>query len=181
MKGPGARRSSSPRGEARGEVFGKREDVGSVFVPAFLGGLDGGRGFHQDAFRKKDRRMNRDGKRRFVHVAFPFHLTEAAVKAALEHQERNPKTAGQGLRIWVGDKNCDGLIYGVGFDDPLPDDLRASFGALTVIVDPGTASLSEGSIVDYVRDERGSGFVVDNPRADRYKGKFFRKKAAETL
>jgi iron-sulfur cluster assembly accessory protein len=100
-------------------------------------------------------------------------FTETALNAARRFQLEKPQRLQQGLRVWIADKNCDGFLYGVAFDDRLPDDVVLSFEGLTVLIDPGTARYIGESTVDFVDDERGRGFVVLNPKASDFRGKFF--------
>ena len=100
-------------------------------------------------------------------------LTPRAIEQALSLQEENPKWKGKGLRLWISGKNCEGLLYGVTFDGPAPEDHMVIQRGVAVIIDPDTARYVEGSSIDYVDDERGKGFLVENPRAKSYAGKFY--------
>jgi iron-sulfur cluster assembly accessory protein len=102
-------------------------------------------------------------------------FTERAIAQARIYQATHPETAGQLLRVWIADKNCDGFQYGVAFDTPIEGDQVLDVGGLEVLIDPGTALHIGGSDVDYVDDERGRGFLVQNPRASDFRGKFFLK------
>jgi len=86
----------------------------------------------------------------------------------------DPRHAGRCLRVWIADKNCDGFLYGVGFDDELPGDERIPLGdALAAVVDAQAAPYLRGSLVDWADTDEGSGFVVVNPRHSEFRGKFF--------
>lgn len=103
-------------------------------------------------------------------------LTEAAIKQAHRFQESDAQRRGKGLRLWISGKNCEGLLYGVTFDTPQPDDHVIVQGGVALLIDPDTARYVEGSSIDFVDDERGSGFLVQNPSASRYAGKFYLKR-----
>jgi iron-sulfur cluster assembly accessory protein len=45
------------------------------------------------------------------------------------------------------------------------DDTVVEAGDLKVLVDPRSAPHLTGSSVDFIEDQRGSGFTVDNPNA----------------
>ena len=82
------------------------------------------------------------------------------------------------LRIYLEGKGCDGFFYGVTFDHKAPEDIE--FGKLreselALISDPATLEFIKGSIVDWVDDERGAGFLVENPKHSNYRGKFFKR------
>jgi len=103
-------------------------------------------------------------------------LTENAVAAAITLRDGNPDWAHLDLRIYLSGKGCDGFDYGVTFDEREEKDVTVTFGAVTVIVDPETVQFVRGSAVDRVDDERGKGFLVENPNHKKFRGKFFRRK-----
>lgn len=105
-------------------------------------------------------------------------LTPQAIVAARRHQDTHALSRGKSLRIWIADKNCDGLIFGVAFDYAIDGDLSYRFESLDVLVDTGTARYLNGAVVDFVDDERGKGFVVSVPSPEQYQGKFFLKQGA---
>jgi iron-sulfur cluster assembly accessory protein len=112
-------------------------------------------------------------------VPEPLRIT--LTPSALEHAEsmvKQDKSLGiKPLRFYLDGKGCDGFFYGVAFSDPLPEDLVYKQGELTLVVDKETFPFIAGSIVDWVDDERGKGFLVENPHHKRFRGKFFKKKA----
>lgn len=97
--------------------------------------------------------------------------------------ENNPQWEGLGLRLYIAGKGCDGFSYGVAFDPIEEDDLcfPMNFGGKTVkaIIDPTTYSYLKGAKVQWVEDERGKGFVVENPRQKYFRGKFFKRRGWE--
>lgn len=104
-----------------------------------------------------------------------LRLTDAALLQARIHQDTHPSTRNKALRVWIADKNCDGLIFGVAFDYPIDGDVQYRFGGLLVLVDRDTARYIQGAEVDFVDDARGRGFVVQVPAPEQYRGKFFLK------
>ena len=104
-------------------------------------------------------------------------LTDRAVKMAHRLQDESPKMRGLSLRLYVEGKGCDGFTYGVAFDDPLADDIHYPQGGIDLVVDPRSFKFVSGSSIEWVDDERGRGFLVDNPRHDDFKGKFYKKAA----
>lgn len=91
-------------------------------------------------------------------------LTDAAretFEASVAQSER-----ARGLRIVVRAGGCIGLQYRLGLDSgPDSEDTVATFGDLEVYLDPDSAGLLAGTTIDFVRDERGAGFVFENPNA----------------
>ena len=100
-------------------------------------------------------------------------ITPEAQREALRLQAAEPLRQGQHLRIWVSGKDCSGLLYGVGFDEALVEDQRLDFNGLRVIIDQDSARYLAGSTVTWADGEHGQGFVVENPRAETFRGKFF--------
>ena len=104
-----------------------------------------------------------------------IRLTQNAILQAKTFQEETPRWKSKGLRLWISGKNCEGLLYGVTFDDVHPEDKVVIQRGVAVLIDPDTARYVEGASIDYVDDERGQGFLVSNPKAKSYAGKFYLK------
>ena len=90
-------------------------------------------------------------------------LTPAAVEAVRNLlAERNAE--GYGLRVYVAGQGCSGLQYGMGLDDkPAETDLTFETDGIKVHVDDQSILFMRGSTIDYIDDERGKGFLVNNP------------------
>ena len=92
-------------------------------------------------------------------------LTQTAV-ATLETVLAKSGPMVQGLRIAVADGGCAGLKYQMGLEAEAADgDAVLEFGAVRVFVDPHSAPLLDGVVVDFVEGIGGSGFRFDNPKA----------------
>lgn len=102
----------------------------------------------------------------------PEALTEAERLAATE-----PAYQGLPVRVYIEGKGCDGFYYGVAFAPELPGDTRFAQGSLTVVVDKDSLQFLEDSVVTWVDDERGKGFLVENPNHKKFRGKFYKKKS----
>ncbi|MST34979.1 iron-sulfur cluster insertion protein ErpA [Acidimicrobiaceae bacterium USS-CC1] len=97
----------------------------------------------------------------------PITLTDlaSAKVAELLAQEGNAELA---LRVAVRPGGCSGFSYEMFFDtDVADDDVRSQFGAVTVVVDPSSASLLQGSVLDFKDGLQGAGFSINNPNATR--------------
>lgn len=92
-------------------------------------------------------------------------LTESAALQVQAMQANDPEKQGQWLRVYVEQGGCSGMQYGLVFDEVRPDDLRAEFYGVTVLVDPVSANYLAGSKVDFVDSLTGGGFKVMNPKA----------------
>lgn len=95
-----------------------------------------------------------------------FEITELAaekIKEMLnEEQEEGQKLY---LRVGVTGEGC-GLSYGMGFDiNPNEDDIYMQHYGVDVIVDKESAPMLEGVQIDFIQNETGTGFTIDNPNA----------------
>ncbi len=103
-------------------------------------------------------------------------MTSEAVRAAQEFVRENADYAGQSLRVYLSGKGCDGFEYGVSFDHPIDGDHSfAVTNDVTVICDSRSFEFLQGSEIEWVDDERGRGFLVQNPHHKKYRGKFYKK------
>ena len=77
----------------------------------------------------------------------------------------NP-TSERGIRLAVKDGGCNGYEYDIKVADaPRPDDEVVRSGSLNVFIDPNSAPLLDGVVVDYVDGLLESGFQFTNPNA----------------
>ncbi|MCY4381165.1 MAG: iron-sulfur cluster assembly accessory protein [Proteobacteria bacterium] len=119
-----------------------------------------------------------------------FLFTEKAIHKTLELAKQDPHKEYSYLRIYLAGKICDGFTYGVQFDHKLPADLvfpladskidlqkdeQTSSPYPQVICDPDSFIFVRGSSIDYVDDERGQGYLLNNPNHKNYEGKFYKK------
>ena len=105
-----------------------------------------------------------------------FTLTPAAVEQAKRLREENHEHHGKSLRLYIEGKGCDGFFYGVTFDHKEQSDRHFLIDTLSCIIDAQTLEYCEGSVIDWISDERGTGFLVENPSQRKYRGKFFKRK-----
>jgi len=92
-------------------------------------------------------------------------ITEAAANKVAEFASQMPEADGKVLRIFIQGVGCSGFQYGFTFDEKRDGDTVVEAGDLRMLVDPQSAPYLTGATVDFVDDERGSGFTVDNPNA----------------
>jgi iron-sulfur cluster assembly protein len=71
------------------------------------------------------------------------------------------------LRVWVAGGGCSGLSYGMALDDNPPEDGDQMFeqDGVKIMIDPMSLQYMEGATVDYVDDNLGGGFKIENPNA----------------
>jgi iron-sulfur cluster assembly accessory protein len=92
-------------------------------------------------------------------------FSDKAVEKVNEFAAQMPEAEGKELRIFIQGVGCSGFSYGFTFDEERDGDSVVESGELKVLVDPNSAPHLTGSSVDFVEDQRGAGFVVDNPNA----------------
>jgi iron-sulfur cluster assembly accessory protein len=91
-------------------------------------------------------------------------LTDRAAQAVLD-RAREAEVEGWLLRIAVVAGGCNGLTYDLYFvESARPDDALVDAGPLKITVDPASAALLDGAVIDF---PRGPGFRFDNPKARR--------------
>jgi monothiol glutaredoxin len=84
-------------------------------------------------------------------------VTERAAKAILAARE----TPGEDLRVQIS-PTFDNELF---FDGPQAGDVVVEAGAVTLRLDPASATRAHGMSVDFVETPSGGGFKVDNPKA----------------
>jgi iron-sulfur cluster assembly accessory protein len=73
------------------------------------------------------------------------------------------------LRVAVRPGGCSGFSYEMFFDsDITADDIAAeAAGGVKVVVDPASADLLKGAVLDFKDGLQGAGFSIENPNATR--------------
>ena len=94
-------------------------------------------------------------------------LTDTAATKVKELLEAEGATD-LALRVAVRPGGCSGFSYEMFFDgDFAPDDEKATFGDVQVVVDPASKQLLEGATLDYKDGLNQAGFNIINPNATR--------------
>jgi iron-sulfur cluster assembly protein/iron-sulfur cluster insertion protein len=72
------------------------------------------------------------------------------------------------LRVAVRPGGCSGYSYEMFFDgDIAADDVAHEVSGVKVVVDPASAVLLKGAILDFKDGLQGAGFAIENPNAAR--------------
>jgi iron-sulfur cluster assembly accessory protein len=72
------------------------------------------------------------------------------------------------LRVAVRPGGCSGFSYEMFFDsDIAADDIAHEVAGVRVVVDPASADLLQGAVLDFKDGLQGAGFAIDNPNATR--------------
>ncbi len=93
-------------------------------------------------------------------------LTEAAAEE-VRVLLLKPENAGKKLRLYVEQGGCSGMQYAMTFDEQRPDDRKAEWHGVQVVVDPFSAQYLQGARVDFSNDLTRGGFKITNPNAQQ--------------
>lgn len=98
---------------------------------------------------------------------FPVTVSEGALAQIARIAERQGKQ-NEFVRLGVKGGGCSGYEYVIRFEaEPRPTDLQVEIGGRTLICDPKSAKLLEGSVLEYTGNLIGGGFKFENPNAGR--------------
>lgn len=96
-------------------------------------------------------------------VEAPITFSERAaeeIKAVLARENRSQDA----LRVFVAGAGCSGLQYGMGIDTVAQEgDTEFVQHGLRVLIDSQSLAFMHGSSIEFVEDEYGGGFRIDNP------------------
>jgi iron-sulfur cluster assembly accessory protein len=71
-----------------------------------------------------------------------------------------------GLRVFISGQGCSGFEYGMGLENkPGDSDHIFDCEGLKLIVDESSMHFMSGAVIQYIDDEHGKGFVIENPNA----------------
>lgn len=72
------------------------------------------------------------------------------------------------LRMAVRPGGCSGFSYEMYFDSEVDEvDIVEKAGDIRVVVDPESAEMVKGSVLDYKDGLMGAGFAIENPNVTR--------------
>ena len=92
-------------------------------------------------------------------------LTSAAAEAVKDLLEKK-NLEGYALRIYIQGGGCSGFQYGMALDNNIREqDIVVEEHGVKVIVDEVSIGYMHGASIDYVENNMGSGFKIDNPNA----------------
>ena len=84
-----------------------------------------------------------------------------AVRDLLAQRNLNEEYA---LRVYVAGRTCSGLQYGMSLDNkPGETDTTFETEGIRVLVDNISIQYMRGAIINFMNNERGKGFIVENP------------------
>lgn len=94
-------------------------------------------------------------------------LTPNAVEKIKSLTANDPQAAGKALRIYLETGGCSGYQYGFTYDTKKENDNVIASDGIEVIIDPQSASMLKGSVIDYKADFGGEGFAIQNPNVKK--------------
>ncbi len=94
-------------------------------------------------------------------------LTPTAAEKVIDLLEKEGLAGQKNLRVFVQGGGCAGMSYGMVFDeaDDSGDDLIVESNGVRIIMDSMSASVLNGTEIDYVDGLMGQGFTFSNPNA----------------
>jgi iron-sulfur cluster insertion protein len=91
-------------------------------------------------------------------------LSPAAAEIVRDLLKNRDLDTSYALRVYVAGRTCSGLQYGMALDNkPGETDRVFESEGLKVLIDDQSIEFMAGATIDYINDERGKGFLVDNP------------------
>ena len=95
-------------------------------------------------------------------------MSVSLTPAAARHVEKSlvKRGSGLGLRLAVKTSGCNGFAYALEFvDSANPEDECFETLGVTVVVDPRSLGMLDGTELDFVREGLNEGFKFNNPNA----------------
>ncbi len=91
-------------------------------------------------------------------------LTDSAAERVRTHLAQ--RGTGIGLRVGIKKTGCSGFAYVVNYADQInADDAVFEARGVTVVVDPASLPLIDGTVVDFVKQGLNEAFKFQNPKA----------------
>lgn len=92
-----------------------------------------------------------------------INITDSAIQAIDELiSERGLE--GYGLRVFLSGGGCSGYQYGMALDNtPLENDTVSEHSGIKLLIDDVSLEYLSGATIDFVTNEMGTGFKIDNP------------------
>lgn len=91
-------------------------------------------------------------------------LTPAAAEVVHDLLRQRNLDESYALRVYVSWRSCSGFQYGMGLENqPGETDTVFECEGMKILIDEVSIQYMAGATIDYIDDERGRGFLVDNP------------------
>jgi len=91
-------------------------------------------------------------------------ITPAAAAVVRDLLKQRNLDESYALRVYVSSRGCSGFEYGMGFENkPAETDTAFDCEGLKIVVDEVSMQYMAGATIHFIDDERGKGFLVENP------------------
>ncbi|MFC2028491.1 HesB/IscA family protein [Chloroflexota bacterium] len=91
------------------------------------------------------------------------NVSSSAIEAIHELMNEK-KLVGYSLRLFIAGKSCSGYQYGISLDDSISEsDTSIEISGIRIVIDDQSLEFIKGTNLDFVDDERGKGFLIENP------------------
>ncbi|KAF5413103.1 MAG: Iron-sulfur cluster insertion protein ErpA [Candidatus Methanocomedens sp.] len=91
-------------------------------------------------------------------------LAAGELKNLLEQENKQDHA----LRIFIAGMGCSGLSYGMTLDDTKKDDdLEVTSNGVRLFMTSEIQESLDGAKIDYIDNEQGKGFVINDPNAPK--------------
>jgi iron-sulfur cluster assembly protein len=94
----------------------------------------------------------------YLGVLFMIEITEAA-----SNMLKRSLAEGKVIRMFLAAIDASGANYGLALGDPEKDDMVFESRDVKIHMSPQDAELLRETIIDYVNDDRGTGFIIRGP------------------
>jgi len=95
-----------------------------------------------------------------------IQLTSAAAEIVRGLRQQQNLDESYALRVYISAQTCSGFQYGMALDNNTrPTDTAFDSEGLKVLIDETSIQYMAGAMIDYIDDQRGKGFLVENPNA----------------
>ena len=93
-----------------------------------------------------------------------IYLSPAAAQAVRDLLAQRNLNEEYALRVYVAGRTCSGLQYGMSLDNkPGETDTTFETEGIKVLVDNLSIQYMRGATINFMNNERGKGFIVENP------------------
>jgi iron-sulfur cluster assembly accessory protein len=93
-------------------------------------------------------------------------ITPAAATVVRDLVKQRNLDESYALRVYISGTGCSGFEYGMGLENkPNETDTAFECEGLKILVDEVSMQYMAGATIDFIDDERGKGFLVENPNA----------------
>lgn len=94
-------------------------------------------------------------------------LTDGAISKIKDMVAQDKNLAGKSLRVYLETGGCNGYSYAFKFDDAKESDVKQPYDGFSLLIDPESDKVINGSEIDYKEEFGQEGFAIKNPQAKK--------------